>query len=153
MKDFERYLKENHAVDFQDMINESARILREVKDMKQKLDFKYIIVDEYQDISKARFTLLDCLRKSRDYELFCVGDDWQSIYRFAGSDIGFIFNFSKYWGATEISKIETTYRFSQKLIEISGGFIMQNPVQIKKSIRGKSEDFGFALGEISGYTE
>lgn len=48
--EYERYLKENHAVDFQDMINESARILREVKDMKQKLDFKYIIVDEYQDI-------------------------------------------------------------------------------------------------------
>ena len=64
------------------------------------------------------------------------------------ADIGFILNFSKYSGRKRrVSKIETTYRFSQKLIEISGGFIMQNPVQIKKSIRGKSEDFGFPLGE------
>ncbi|MFR8338481.1 MAG: UvrD-helicase domain-containing protein [Eisenbergiella massiliensis] len=55
--EYERYLKENKAVDFQDMINESSRILREVKEMKQKLAFKYVIVDEYQDISRQRFDL------------------------------------------------------------------------------------------------
>lgn len=145
-----KYLADHQEIDFNDMINLASEYVRQGKYINP---YKYVIVDEYQDISKARFTLLDCLRKSRDYELFCVGDDWQSIYRFAGSDIGFILNFSKYWGATEVSKIETTYRFSQKLIEISGGFIMQNPVQIKKSIRGNSEDFGFPLGEISGYTD
>lgn len=144
------YLLSHNEIDFNDMINLAAEY---VKERKYIHPYKYVIVDEYQDISKARFALLDCLRKSNDYDLFCVGDDWQSIYRFAGSDIGFILDFSKYWGATEISKIETTYRFSQKLIEISGGFIMQNPVQIKKSIRGKTEDFGFPLGEISGYTD
>lgn len=145
-----QYLSEHKEIDFNDMINLASEYVRQGKYINP---YKYVIVDEYQDISKARFTLLDCLRKSRDYELFCVGDDWQSIYRFAGSDIGFILNFSNYWGATEISKIETTYRFSQKLIEISSGFIMQNPVQIKKTIRGKTEGFGFPLGEISGYTE
>ena len=145
-----QYLADHKEIDFNDMINLASEYVRQGKYINP---YKYVIVDEYQDISKARFTLLDCLRKSRDYELFCVGDDWQSIYRFAGSDIGFILNFSKHWGATEVSKIETTYRFSQKLIEISGGFIMQNPIQIKKSIRGKSEDFGFPLGEISGYTD
>ena len=145
-----KYLSDHKEIDFNDMINLASEYVRQGKYINP---YKYVIVDEYQDVSKARFTLLDCLRKSGDYELFCVGDDWQSIYRFAGSDIGFILNFSKYWGATEVSKIETTYRFSQKLIEISGGFIMQNPVQIKKSIRGKSEDFGFPLGEISGYTD
>ena len=145
-----QYLSSHDEIDFNDMINLAAEYVRQGKYINP---YKYVIVDEYQDISKARFLLLDCLRKSRDYELFCVGDDWQSIYRFAGSDIGFILNFSKYWGATEISKIETTYRFAQKLIEISGGFIMQNPVQIKKTIRGKPEDLGFPLGEISGYTD
>lgn len=145
-----QYLSSHNEIDFNDMINLAAEYVKQGKYINP---YKYVIVDEYQDISKARFSLLNCLRKSRDYELFCVGDDWQSIYRFAGSDIGFILNFSKYWGATEISKIETTYRFSQKLIEISGEFIMQNPVQIKKSIRGKTEDFGFPLGEISGYTD
>lgn len=78
--EYERYLKENHAVDFQDMINESARILREVKDMKQKLDFKYIIVDEYQDISRQRFDLTKAFSDITDAKIIAVGDDWQSIY-------------------------------------------------------------------------
>ena len=145
-----KYLADHKEIDFNDMINLASEYVRQGKYINP---YKFVIVDEYQDISKARFMLLDCLRKSKDYDLFCVGDDWQSIYRFAGSDIGFILNFSKYWGATEVSKIETTYRFTQKLIEISGRFIMQNPVQIKKSICGKPEDFGFPLGEISGYTD
>ena len=148
--DYCTYLTEHDEIDFNDMINLATKY---VQDGKYTNPYKYVIVDEYQDISKARFNLLHNLRKSRDFELFCVGDDWQSIYRFAGSDIGFILNFEKYWGATEISKIETTYRFSQELIEISSGFIMQNPVQIRKNIRGKTNDVGFPLGEISGYTE
>lgn len=93
------------------------------------------------------------MRKSREFDLFCVGDDWQSIYRFAGSDLGLTLDFSQYWGETEVSKIETTYRFSQKLTEITGGFVMKNPVQIKKSIRGQADAMGFPLGEISGYTD
>ena len=65
---------------------------------------RYVIVDEYQDISQARYRLLAAMRQQKDYRLFCVGDDWQSIYRFSGSDIGFILNFEKYWGAAEISR-------------------------------------------------
>lgn len=145
-----QYLLKHKEIDFNDMIHLASEYVRQGK---YTHPYKYVIVDEYQDISQSRFKLLDCMRKSRDYDLFCVGDDWQSIYRFAGSDISFILNFSKYWGAAEISKIETTYRFTQKLIEISGGFIMQNPAQIKKSIRGESDGFGFPLGEISGYTD
>lgn len=144
------YLKVQKEIDFNDMINLASQY---VQQGRYRNPYKYVIVDEYQDISKARFNLLNSLRKSNDFKLFCVGDDWQSIYRFAGSDIGFILNFEKYWGATEVSKIETTYRFSQKLIEISGGFIMKNPVQIKKSIRGKAESVDFPLGEISGYSD
>ncbi len=144
------YLNEHNEIDFNDMINMATQY---VEQRKYISPYKYVIVDEYQDISKARFSLLNSMRKSNDYDLFCVGDDWQSIYRFAGSDIGYILNFEKYWGSTEISKIETTYRFTQKLIEISGNFIMQNPVQIKKSIKGKNDSVGFALGEISGYTD
>lgn len=144
------YLREHNEIDFNDMINDAARLVREGK---YESPYKYVIVDEYQDISKARFLLLHSIRESRDYDLFCVGDDWQSIYRFAGSDIGYILNFEKYWGAAEISKIETTYRFSHKLIEISGNFIMKNPSQIQKSIRGNAYSTEFPLGEISGYTE
>ena len=143
------YLKEHEEIDFNDMINLAAQY---VQQGKFSSPYKYVIVDEYQDISRARFGLLNSLRQSRDYDLFCVGDDWQSIYRFAGSDIGYILNFEKHWGATEISKIETTYRFSQKMIDISGGFVMKNPAQIIKKIRGR-DDASFPLGEISGYNE
>lgn len=144
------YLSEHKVIDFNDMINMATKYVEQGKYISH---YKYVIVDEYQDISKARYSLLCSIRESNDYDLFCVGDDWQSIYRFAGSDIGYILNFEQYWGSTEISKIETTYRFTQKLIEISGNFIMQNPVQIKKSIKGKNDTVGFALGEISGYTD
>ncbi len=146
---YSNYLSENNEIDFSDMINLASEYIKQGKYVNP---YKYVIVDEYQDISKSRFALLKDLRESGDYKLFCVGDDWQSIYRFAGSDVGLITNFSKYWGPTEISKIETTYRFCQQLIDISSEFIMRNPVQIKKAIRGKKEDYGFPVGEISGYT-
>ncbi len=144
------YLNQHNEIDFNDMINMATQYIEQRKYISP---YKYVIVDEYQDISKARFSLLNSMRKSNNYDLFCVGDDWQSIYRFAGSDVGYILNFEQYWGSTEISKIETTYRFTQKLIEISGDFIMKNPVQITKSIKGKKDTGGFALGEISGYTD
>ena len=85
--EYDRWLKENKAVDFEDMINESARLLREVKEMKQKLSFKYIIVDEYQDISRQRFDLTKALSEVTDAKIIAVGDDWQSIYAVSGSDI------------------------------------------------------------------
>ncbi len=145
-----RWLLENKEIDFNDMIHKAAEYVRQGRYINP---YKYVIVDEYQDISKARFCLLECLRKSRDFSLFCVGDDWQSIYRFAGSDIGYILNFSRYWGGSDISKIETTYRFSQKLIEISGDFIMENPTQIQKAIIGKQESVGLPFEIISAYND
>ncbi len=143
-------LKQNGEIDFNDMINKATHM---INDGKYVNTYKYVIVDEYQDISRSRFNLLKALRQSSDYKLFCVGDDWQSIYRFAGSDMDYIVNFANYWGATEYSKIETTYRFTDSLIDISGRFVMQNPVQIRKTIKGMKSNLGFAMGEIKGYTE
>jgi DNA helicase-4 len=148
--DYQQALLHSNMIDFNDMINKA---IDAVNANQYVHNYKLVIVDEYQDISKQRFLLLDSMRKQKGYELFCVGDDWQSIYRFAGSDIDFILNFEKYWGPTEISKIETTYRFSQSLIDVSGSFVMNNPEQIKKSIKGKSPSVGFSVGEICGYTE
>ena len=143
-------LKQNGEIDFNDMINKATHM---INDGKYVNTYKYVIVDEYQDISRSRFNLLKALRQSSDYKLFCVGDDWQSIYRFAGSDMDYIVNFANYWGSTEYSKIETTYRFTDSLIDISGRFVMQNPVQIRKAIKGIKSNLGFAMGEIKGYTE
>lgn len=132
--EYERYLKENQAVDFQDMINESARILREVKEMKQKLQFRYIIVDEYQDISRQRFDLVSALHEVTDAKIIAVGDDWQSIYAFSGSDITLFTKFEEKMGYAKLLKIVRTYRNSQEVIDIAGNFIQKNKSQIEKDL-------------------
>ena len=133
--EYERYLQENNAVDFEDMINESARILKEVKDMKEKLDFKYIIVDEYQDISRQRFDLVTALSEVTDAKIIAVGDDWQSIYAFSGSDITLFTKFEEKMGYAKLLKIVKTYRNSQEVIDIAGNFIQKNKSQIPKELQ------------------
>ena len=132
--EYEKWLKENKAVDFEDMINESARILNEVKEMKQKLNFKYIIVDEYQDISRQRFDLTKALAEVTDAKIIAVGDDWQSIYAFSGSDITLFTKFAEKMGYAKMLKIVRTYRNSQDVIDIAGNFIQKNPEQIPKRL-------------------
>lgn len=132
--EYDRWLKENNAVDFEDMINESARLLREEKEMKQKLDFKYIIVDEYQDISKQRFDLTKALSEVTEAKIIAVGDDWQSIYAFSGSDITLFTKFAEKMGYAKMLKIVNTYRNSQDVIDIAGNFIQKNTEQIQKRL-------------------
>lgn len=132
--EYQRYLKENGCVDFQDMINESARILREVKEMKRKLNFKYVIVDEYQDISRQRFDLVSALSDVTEAKIIAVGDDWQSIYAFSGSDISLFTKFEQSMGYAKQLKIVKTYRNAQEVIDIAGNFIQRNPEQIQKEL-------------------
>ncbi len=145
---YNTYLIETNQIDFNDMINLATNY---VNAGLFSHDYKYVIVDEYQDISKSRFNLLYSLRKRKNYKVFCVGDDWQSIYRFSGSDINLIINFDKYWGKTYVNKIETTYRFSNELANISSKFIMKNNYQIRKNIVGFESEF-FPLSMIREYT-
>ena len=132
--EYKKILVENHAVDFEDMINESARVLNEVKEMKQKLDFKYLIVDEYQDISRQRFDLVKSFSEVTDAKIMAVGDDWQSIYAFSGSDITLFTHFEEKMGYAKLMKIVKTYRNSQEIIDIAGNFIQKNSSQIRKSL-------------------
>ena len=132
--EYKKFLVENHAVDFEDMINESVRVLTEVKDMKQKLDFKYLIVDEYQDISRQRFDLVQAFSEVADAKIMAVGDDWQSIYAFSGSDITLFTQFEEKMGYAKLMKIVRTYRNSQEVIDIAGNFIQKNTSQIRKSL-------------------
>ncbi len=150
---YERYqmhLEQECEIDFHDMI---ALATGYVRKKKVENPYRYVIVDEYQDISASRYRLLASLRKNADFSLFCVGDDWQSIYRFAGSDLDYLLRFEKYWGETRVDKIETTYRFPPSLAEVSGDFIMQNPLQIQKNISSTSRVKGFSLSLLSGDTE
>lgn len=132
--EYQRTLAENSAVDFQDMINEAARALKEVESLKQKLDFKYIIIDEYQDISRQRFDLARELSKVTNAKIIAVGDDWQSIFAFSGSDVTLFTEFCEKMGYGEELKITRTYRNAQEVIDIAGGFIQKNDTQIKKSL-------------------
>ena len=154
-KAYQTQLEKNNEIDFNDMINLATKY---VISGQYRHYYGYVIVDEYQDISRARYNLLKAMRNQSDFGLFCVGDDWQSIYGFAGSDINYILDFESYWGAAEASKIETTYRFSRSLIDVSGHFVMKNPKQIKKKLSavaaGRSHPEGeFSLGLIEGHNE
>ncbi|MGN1399555.1 MAG: UvrD-helicase domain-containing protein [Erysipelotrichaceae bacterium] len=131
---YQNYLKQNNAVDFEDLINQSAKILNEVKEMKTKLDFNYIIVDEYQDISKQRFNLVKALFEVTDSKFIAVGDDFQSIYAFSGSDISLFTKFKETLGDGKLYKIVNTYRNSQEIIDIAGNFVQKNKQQIPKEL-------------------
>lgn len=131
LSEYQNYLSENNSIDFSDMINDAADM---INNGCYIYPYKYVIVDEYQDISKSRFNLLKAIADRTSAKFFCVGDDWQSIYRFAGSDISLFTDFETYFGYTKILKIEKTYRNSQQLIDVASHFILQNPLQLKKNL-------------------
>ena len=132
--EYAKRLKEKRAVDFEDMINESARILNQQLISGKTLDFKYIIVDEYQDISRQRFDLTKALSQICNAKIIAVGDDWQSIYAYAGSDITLFTKFKDSMGYGQELKITRTYRNAQEVIDIAGGFIQKNDSQLKKAL-------------------
>ena len=137
---YERYisaLRDNNQIDFTDAILQATEICR----VSRPVEYDYIIVDEFQDISVDRYNFLKVLREGNPpAKLYCVGDDWQSIYRFSGSDMALFNQFSEYFGATEINKIETTYRFGEPLVSLSSHFIQRNKSQIQKDIHSFSSE-------------
>ncbi len=141
---YEKELKMSNDIDFSDMINKATEY---VKEGRFKKVYKYIIVDEYQDISLPRYNLIKAIKDQNNSKLFCVGDDWQSIYRFAGSNINLFTSFEKYFGFTEKSYIETTYRFNKNLIDLSSRFILKNNSQVRKSLKSfnKNDEQAFEL--------
>lgn len=154
-------------VDFDDMINKAAeRIRREGFGGT----YRYIIVDEYQDISLSRFGLLSAIRDATGAKLICVGEDWQSIYRFAGSDVTLFTNFGKLVGYYEELRIERTYRNCQALVDVASRFVLKNPDQLRKTVtsmapvRGRPPiavvsmadqraAFAFALSDLLSYQD
>ena len=131
LSQYQQYLEETKSIDFSDMINLATK---QVENGCEIYNYKYIIVDEYQDISLARFRLLKSILNRTKAKFLCVGDDWQSIYRFAGSDIALFTKFEEYLGFTKLLKIEKTYRNSQQLIDEASFFVTKNPNQLQKSL-------------------
>lgn len=136
----ERYnliLENKNQIDFNDMINHATDLIGH---HETNYGYKYILIDEYQDISVARFNLIKKIREICGARLVCVGDDWQSIYRFAGSDINLFSHFEKHVGKSETLLIEQTYRNSQSIINVSARFIQKNKNQIPKNPISKKTD-------------
>ena len=127
---YQQELKSNYHIDFMDLVIQATKICR----MGAWRQYEYILIDEFQDISADRYKFLQALR-CKTTKLFCVGDDWQSIFRFAGSDMSLFYQFEKAFGYTEVCKIETTYRFHQPIIDKSSAFILRNPEQRHKSVK------------------
>ena len=137
---------DNNVIDFTDAIIRATNLCNN----GHKPDYDYILVDEFQDISLDRYRFLQSLRREKPLtKLFCVGDDWQSIYRFAGSDMALFKQFDKYFGYTKKCLMETTYRFGEPAIEESSNFILANPEQAVKSVRSFSCDAETQLDFLS----
>jgi len=128
---YEEELKSTNSIDFNDMIILATDYVKNNEIKK----YKYIIVDEYQDTSYVRYLLLKSIIDKTKAKIICVGDDYQSIYRFNGCDLNMFLDFKKYFGYTKILKINNTYRNSQELINVAGSFIMKNKRQLYKKLK------------------
>ena len=132
---YQQKLKENNAVDFDDIINLTIKILSENPDVLEYYSdkFKYILVDEYQDTNKSQFTLVTMLA-SKYGNITVVGDNDQSIYKFRGADISNILNFEKDFPGTKIIKLEQNYRCTGNILNAANAVIKNNEVKYKKQL-------------------
>ena len=130
---YKNHLSKRKEIDFGDMISIASRLS---KNMIFFSRWKYILIDEFQDISDGRYQLIkSLLNQNMKTKLFCVGDDWQAIYRFAGSDHTIMNNFKKLFGTSNIFKLDYTFRFNDKIAHTSRAFISKNPSQIDKKLK------------------
>ncbi len=136
--DYNKMLEKSGKVDFSDMILDATDVVKSGFKIPR---YKYVIIDEFQDISISRYKLVKSILDASGAHLLCVGDDWQSIYRFSGSDLGVFTDFEKYFGFSKIMRIEKTYRNSQQLIDSASDFIMKNPLQMRKALYSDKETF------------
>jgi uvrD/REP helicase len=125
---YNQELKSFNGFDFDDLILEATKII------SKKSKYKHIIIDEFQDTSLIRFNLINKIRVINNATLFCVGDDYQSIYHFSGSDINLFLKFKEYISDAKVMKLKYTYRNSQELINASTSFVMKNNKQLKKDL-------------------
>ncbi len=138
---YQKRLRENNAIDFDDIINYTIDILSENPDVLQYYTekFKYVLVDEYQDTNKAQFTLVTILA-SRYGNITVVGDNDQGIYSFRGADISNILNFEKDFPGTKIIKLEQNYRCTGNILKAANAVIKHNENKYEKKLWTENED-------------
>jgi DNA helicase-4 len=130
---YSRKLESAQRIDFDSMIGDAVKL---VETGRYESCYSLILVDEFQDISDPRANLIKALKHQKAFtKVFAVGDDWQSIYRFSGSDITIFTEFEANFGAAWQGRLERTYRCNQLLADTAAQFIQKNPAQLRKSVR------------------
>ena len=140
---YQQKLKAEGTLDFHDLINEATRL---VQDGDWQGRYRYVLVDEFQDISAGRMALLQSLKRTH-LAYFLVGDDWQSIYRFAGSDTRLLHNCGDWLGHVQERTLTQTFRFADGILEPSTSFVKRNPEQTQRPLRaaGGAKDGGITV--------
>lgn len=135
IREYKNYCTNKSFLDFDDLIILAIKLLKEHPDVRELYQnrFKYIMVDEFQDVNSLQVKLLDLLLKP-ETQLFCVGDDWQSIYGFRGSNVDYIVNFESHYKNSEIHKLDINYRSNQTIVGASNEVIKNNKNQIPKAV-------------------
>lgn len=130
---YQRDLKKSGSIDFDDMINLATKV---IELGKNKRKFKYLLIDEFQDISLGRAKFLATIKNKLELEqLFAVGDDWQAINRFAGGDVSVMTSFENHYGFSSNFSLTQTFRFNDRVNDVASTFILKNPEQLPKIIK------------------
>ena len=137
---YQKKLKQNNAIDFDDIINDTIQVMLENPDVMEYYadKFHYVLVDEYQDTNKAQFQLITILA-SKHGNITVVGDNDQGIYSFRGADISNILNFEKDFPGTKIIKLEQNYRCTQNILDAANAVIKHNETKYEKKLWTQNE--------------
>lgn len=139
-KKYSAYCTNKSYLDFNDMIIRSIALLKNQPEIREKFQkqFQYILVDEFQDVNSLQVELLNYLLTDKT-QLFCVGDDWQSIYGFRGSEVDYIINFNTYFKNAKLIKLNLNYRSVNNIVEASNEVIKHNKYKVDKIIRASKK--------------
>lgn len=139
--EYERMRRVAQALDFDDLLLETVRLLREHSDVRQKWQqqFRYILIDEYQDTNAAQYTIVKLLTNEQQ-NICVVGDDWQSVYSWRGADFTNILNFERDFPGTTVVKLEQNYRNSGAILAAAQQVIIKNTERTDKALWTEAPD-------------
>jgi DNA helicase II / ATP-dependent DNA helicase PcrA len=137
---YEELLKNSKAVDFDDLLLRSARLLREWPQVRDRwrARFAYVHVDEYQDTNRVQYDLLRLLTNEQR-NVCVVGDEDQSIYRWRGADVSILLSFSQDFPSAKVVRLERNYRSTQAILDAAGAVVANNPDRLGKNLRAEKE--------------